>query len=200
MRIPAYAITLESTPERTQRLAQHLLQEGIAWTRWEGVDAAKWGLTTTHPYTLDGSQTIVPQKHVGLHLSHWMLWQHIWVQGHEETLVLEDDAQFEPGWRDGLALAFDSLPSGWQILLIGSGNTFDKPRMAWRNNVWSVRYPQCTHAYIVRRSALPTLIATQQKAWAPIDISLAVHSYPSLNTLTVLPRLVTQHGQPYIAE
>lgn len=197
---PVYAITLESTPQRTQRLKKHLEAQNIQWTPWEGFDAAQWGLATLHPYMLCTPERIVEQKHVGLHLSHWSLWQHLSKIEGEAFTVLEDDAQFSEGWQAQVEQAIQSLPACWEMLLIGSGNTFDKPKMQWRNNVWDVRYPQCTHAYIVRKQALDKLLKTARKAWAPIDIALAIASYPVMNVFTVLPRIVTQHGQEYIAE
>jgi hypothetical protein len=51
--------------------------------------------------------------------------------------------------------------------------------------------PQLRAECIARR-AMPTLLATQRKFYAPADISLAFHSFPLLKVYTVLPRVADQ--------
>jgi len=193
------AIILKSTPDRTQRLSAHLAENRIQWRPFFGFDAERWGLTTVHKYTLDDNPRTVEPKHVGLHLSHYTLWQELYWSQEESMTILEDDAQFLPGWEAQYDSAIHNLPPEWDMLFIGSGNTSGKPSMQWQGNVYDVRHPQTTHADLVRKSALQTLLATQQRAWAPIDISLEQLSFRRLRVYTVLPRIAIQFGQEYIA-
>lgn len=196
----AHAIVLEETPERTGRLSSHLAENGVEWTQFEGIHAEAWGLSTLIPYDVDapGSGYIMPQKHVGLHLSHYFLWRKFRESGFDVMTVMEDDVNLLHEWQDGFGMAMNNVPDDWDMLFLGSGNTFDKPKEQVAHNVWRVRWPQCTHLYMVRKKALPVLLSTQKRSWAPIDLSLIFGSFPHLNVYTVLPRLATQHGQEYI--
>jgi len=195
-----HAIVLAETPERTKRLSDHLSSIGISWTPFEGVRAIDWGLTTLfkkNPINLRSGDTI-SQKYVGMHLSHYFLWRRFNDSTEPVMTILEDDAAFNTDWSIEYKTAMDSVPDDWQILLLGSGNTSDKQKTQISGNVWNVDQPQCTHAYMVKRNALPVLLLTQKLVWAEIDVSLIYRSYPHLKVYTVLPRIAYQHGQEYI--
>lgn len=205
----AHCITLDETPDRTRRLQCHLAEQRISYSLFQGINAAAHGLTTVNPYEVDdpGSGYIMPQKHVGLCLSHWLLWRGlepmrrvgVCRDGHttsgelEASLILEDDAEFLPDWRESLDAIIP--PDDWDMILIGSCNCGDKPKEEVWPGLFKVHQPQCTHAYIVRHRALPTLIECGRKIWAPIDLSLIFGAYEKLNVYTVLPRIAQQHGQ-----
>lgn len=199
----AHCITLKETPERTKRLTDHLVEQHIGYTLFEGINAAVMGLTTVFPYEVDapGSGYIMPQKHTGLCLSHILLWRRLnefaWRIEDPDLafMVLEDDAEFVPDWRERLREYWKGVPEDWDMVLIGSCNCADKERDEVAEGVFRVRYPQCTHAYIVKGSALSKLLEQQQRIYAPIDLALVFNSYPHLNVYTILPRLVTQHAQ-----
>ncbi len=188
-------ITLHETPERRDACAAHLKARSHPFEFFYGVNAEAWGLTTTHPYDRNGGSEIVPRKHVGLHLSHWILWNLFAASSDEDCFsVMEDDVHLAIDWRPRVEHAEACLPADWDICLLGHCNALDKPREHVRGTVFKVTYPQCTHWYLVRRKALHTLIETQRKAWAPIDLSLIFGSYPQLNVYTVVPRLAQQFG------
>ena len=192
------AITLAGTPGRTERLTEHLRDRGIEWKAFNGVDAAKWGLTTSNTYEIDhpGSNYIIPQKHVGLHLSHYILWTIQHETCTQEMTILEDDAMFTEDWKTQYAAARDSLPEDWDILLIGSAHSDYRPKRHIKGTIWEVLWPITTHAYIVNFKALPVLLKTQQHSGSPIDLSLNFRTYPLLNVYTPLPRLAEQHNTP----
>ena len=56
----------------------------------------------------------------------------------------------------------------------------------------SHRWPQCGHSVIIAKKALPTMLRTQRKVWAPLDISLMLDTLPLLKTYCVLPRICSQ--------
>lgn len=196
-----HAIVLKETDERSWALAEHLDQEGIEWTPFRGVNAESWGLTTLNKYDKDGTNVTIPQKHVGLHLSHYWLWRQCMTSedyeryGDESQFtIIEDDCRFVADWRENLALASRHVPADWDMVLLGSCCTEDKPTVHLGGNVFSVKYPLCTHAYIVRGKALPLLADTQEKSWASIDLALYWSTYPKLNVYTILPRIAEQEG------
>ena len=137
----------------------------------------------------------MPQKHVGLHLSHWILWNLFAAYPDGDSFsVMEDDVHLAPDWKPRVEHVEACLPADWDICLLGHCNAADKPSAHVNGPLFKVAYPQCTHWYLVRRKALHTLIETQRKAWAPIDLSLIFGSYPQLNVYTVVPRLAQQFG------
>lgn len=127
-------------------------------------------------------------------MSHRTLWSALALMPDEHVMVVEDDARFAPGWQERLNRALLTLPVDWDYLIVGSCCAMDKPKMHVAGDVWEVKYPMCTHGYVVRKKALPVLIETQDAVgcYAPIDISLVLHSFPRLRVFTMLPRLLDQ--------
>jgi len=188
-------ITLRETPEREQACRKHLAEMNFPNPEFfHGVNAEKWGLTTTHTYEVDypGAGIVIPRKHVGLHLSNWIVWQLSLQSGDDVTSIMEDDVLLASDWQPRLASALAAAPSDWDMLMLGHCNAMNKPATHVSGQLFDVRYPQCTHWYLVRRKALPILLETQEKVWAPIDLSMIFNSYPKLNVLTAIPRLATQ--------
>jgi hypothetical protein len=196
--VRTFCITLPETPERKASAVKHFNERGINAEFLHGIHANTFGLRTDHTYEYDhpGTGYIVEQKHVGLHLSHYMAWQAMQLDRAEAQWILcEDDADFAPNWIDRVSESMMFSPQETDLLFIGSCNCFDKPRTDLGHGLYKLEWPQCTHAYIVFRKALPILLSTQRDSFAPIDLSLILRSFPFLNVVTVLPRIVGQRGQ-----
>lgn len=194
-----HVITLAETPDKTRALSDHLKDQGEGWTRVRGFNAAKWGVVTTNEYLMNGPDVpprIVEQKHVGLHISHWFCWNLLRHQGQHEMTIMEDDCRLQTGWRDLYESGRRHLPGDWDILLLGGAHATHRNRERISGPIWRVYYPLTTHCYIVHRRALPILIETQEMAFAPVDIALALRTYPKLNVYTLLPRIADQDGMP----
>jgi len=199
MKLPnVRAITLRDTPDRTARLTSHLLDRGIDWKPFEGINAVRWGLHTLNTYEMDspGSGYLTAQKHVGLGLGHYMLWTIQQELGHQEMTILEDDAVFCENWEVQYTEARKHLPGDWDIFMIGSAHCQYRAKEQISGPVWAVYWPITTHAYIVNARALPTLLRTQQHSGAPIDLSLALRTFPLMNVYTLIPRIADQHNTP----
>jgi GR25 family glycosyltransferase involved in LPS biosynthesis len=181
---------------------KHFAERGVQAQFFHGIDAAKLGIHTKNPYLIDGPPPAgeppykVGPKVVGCWLSHRALWAALLLLPDEHVLVLEDDALFPPGWQRRFDQAMADVPAGFDLLFVGSCCTADKPKSLVRGEVWDVRYPFCGHGYVVAKKALPVLIKTQDAAtcYAPIDVSMAIHSLPNLRAYTVLPRILDQYA------
>ncbi len=201
-----FIICCPEFPERNEAAKRHLNSRGIEPESIWGIHGETFGLLPSRPYNEDrpGCGFLNPISQVGLMLSHYMVWQvcQYWPGDHDERsdcfedwyLILEDDAHFPMDWKERLDVAMTDIPSDWDIFLIGSSNTHDKPKKQICGDVWEVKYPFCTHAYMVRRKALQTLLANCRDATLKIDISLIKNAYPLLKVYTMLPRLVEQRG------
>jgi GR25 family glycosyltransferase involved in LPS biosynthesis len=195
--VKRYVITLRETPERREACRRHLEHVGFSdYTFWNGVNALKWGLMTRNTYDVDhpNSGFIIPMKHVGLHLSHWILWNIALEGGDDCVSIMEDDVSLSGDWMARLVAIRNQVPDDWDIIMLGSCNTAGKPTTHVNGSLFEVKYPQCTHWYLVRRKALPILISTQEKSWAPIDLALIFNSFPQLRVYTAIPRLASQHN------
>lgn len=167
---PAWCIYCEELPRRQEATATHLASRGIRPTWWRGFHGATWGLATTKEawpgYRMSAG-------HVGLVLSHYALWQHLWHLGAEEALILEDDVLLPEDFAGRLAGVLRAAPPAWQFLWLGLvGMTPDKVRDELPGGLARCVEPYGTHCYLVRRSALPVLLAGSAEARAHVDIQV----------------------------
>jgi GR25 family glycosyltransferase involved in LPS biosynthesis len=189
-----FCITLPESPQRKARAAEHFKSVDIQTEWFDGIHAEKFGIQTHHTYEHDnpGTNFRIGFKPTGIWLSHFMLWSALRLLWDDYFLILEDDAKFEKNWHQRLVDALQSVPKDFDMLYVGSCCCKDRPMKLIKNQVWEVKYPMCTHAYIVAKKALPTILRTQRKIYAPIDIGLAFDTLPLLKVYTVLPRIVDQ--------
>lgn len=196
MKIPrAFCITLPERPERTAEAVVHFDESGLEnYTFVDGVNADAFGLRTINAYEVDdpGSGFNMGPKPTGIWLSHWMLWQILNCQQDEHFLILEDDVKFLPGWKARSEKAMDDCPKDFDWLFLGSCCTGGRDMGAVKGEVHDVRYPMCFHAYILARKAIPHLLQTTRKVYAPIDIHTTFHSFDKLRVYTLMPRAMDQ--------
>lgn len=128
-------------------------------------------------------------------MSHWMLWNALDFDPNtpDMVMVLEDDVIFSPHWRETVERALTKLPEDWDILYPGSCCVHGKLSRELDSNLFE-GMPLCTHCYIVRKKALKTLIDTNEKINAPIDLQMYFNSKQHLNCFTIFPRVADQEG------
>ena len=206
-------ISLRETPQRLQACRDHFASFGMTLDVFYGVNAAKWGLLTKNAYEVDhpGTGFHIPQKHVGLHLSHYFMWRESLLHPFNVHGCVEDDCRFVGDLKEGQTLPLlladyrewiDLQGTTPTMIFLGSCNCSYKPSVLVdeRLHLYKVEWPQCTHAYLFNKAAAALLIETQEKSWAPIDLALIFNSFPVFKerggqVLTVLPRLFDQGNQ-----
>lgn len=188
---------------RRDRARQLREAAGVHAAPFYGVHAARLGIITDRPYTLDGPDgDPMNPKTVGTWLSHRMLWAACLLTDADRFFLLEDDALFPSDWQTRFDQMMWDVPTDWDFINVGPCCAEDKPKKHIEGNVYSVEGgPMCLHAYLVRKRALQTLIETQDEVgcYAPIDISILVHSLPKLRAYTILPRIVNQLDHEHLA-
>ena len=184
-----------NAPEMSDPPHRHFMERGVNAQFFYGIHAPKLGIEATLPYEFDnpGSGFKIAAKPTGCWLSHRALWAACLLLPDELFFIVEDDAKFPEDWQPRVEQAIRDA-GDFDILYVGSCCTDDKPAVHISGDVYDVRWPLCTHGYIVRRAALPVLIETQDAAglYAPIDISMLFHSLPKLKTRVVKPRILDQ--------
>lgn len=208
-----YVITMQSQPERWDRCSAHLRERGYNASPWRGVDAAKMGLQTRFTHRLpDGTDYNPPAKHVGCCLSHWMLWRELleWKPGCDLSrplsqwtmpiAIMEDDVSLREDWKSMLDSAMAELPDDWDILFAGNCHVKSHGATHYKGLLWKCEKPNCTHFYLVRAKALPTLIDACERIYTNIDWAIIEQALPKLNSFVVLPRIAGQHGMEDLPE
>ena len=173
---------------------EHFKNIGLDVKFVNAIHGETFGILSWRPYRLDrpAAGQLISMAHTGLCLSHYMVWTACQLMGGNEFLILEDDAVFVDGWMDNLTEALEDLPEDWDILLIGSSNTEDKPKRHIAGTIYEVKYPFCTHAYMVNSKSVAKLFLLCRDASMNIDICMMTKAYPALRVYTVLPRIVSQ--------
>jgi GR25 family glycosyltransferase involved in LPS biosynthesis len=187
-------VTVPEEGHRTKFILEHFRSVGLDAEEFHGVSANESGLTTTHPYEVDnpGSGWKIGAKPTACWMSFYMLWAALNMQPDTHFLTLEWDAQFKPDWKERTEAALNQVPADFDVLFLGSCCAGGKPQKHIGGEVFEVKYPLCGHATIIAKKALPVFLRTQRKVYAPIDISLAFHTFPQLKVYTILPRVCDQ--------
>ena len=184
-----------------ERARAHFAERGVEVQFFYGIDA-RTGVVTTKPYVRNGAEEFAPPRRICNMLSHRAIWAALLLLSDDPTLILEDDAEFPDDWRTRFTRALEDA-GRWDMLFIGSCCCADKPKALIQGEVFDVRYPLCTQAYIVRgHKVLHTLIERADDAGchAQADLVLYFDIFPHLRVLTVLPRIVGQVDLPELPE
>jgi len=128
--------------------------------------------------------------HLGCHDSHLRLLKKIRQDGHDFALVLEDDVQFVK--HPNLDLIFEELPDDWDLLYLG-GRSLDKlePYSPMLERIKGTMLQ--THAYVINRKFLDTLIDTLENRKYKVDIVFS-DAIPKGNCFITKPRVAFQRN------
>lgn len=193
---PTRATLGSSTSSTLPKTLAHLEEHGIVPELFPGLDGGQSGLLTNHVFEYDhpGTGYKIGPRLVSLYLGHVAMWRMMEFLEGDSFLVLEDDVRFAPDWREHFDYALPALPDDWDMLYIGScccmGYGHHPQRVS--GHLHRIDYALCTHAYAVRKKALPILRRATDKVYAALDIAMCLHAIPQLNTYAFLPRLADQ--------
>ena len=193
-RIPTFVVTVQELPEKTRHIQEHFKSVGVEAENFNGFSANASGLVTEHTYELDnpGSNYRIGRKPTATWASFYMLWSALNLLDYNYFLTLEWDSKFHPDWKARADRAMSDVPQDFDMLFIGSCCTRNAIKHRVQGDVWEVKRPMCGHGTIIAKKALPVILETQRKIYAPLDISLALHTFDKLKVYTVLPRMVDQ--------
>lgn len=202
--LKTFVIVLPEYPEVTAKCKRHLADMRVDDYKplgeivyFNGIHGENFGLKAVHPYNLDNRKQeqgdyFIGPKTIGIFLSHYALWMACELLPDKHFFIMEADAMFPGDWESRFDLALQTLPSDFDVAYIGSCCAQGQPTRHITGEVYEVKYPMCTQAYIVAAKALGTLLKYQRNCYAPIDISMKLHALHHLKTYTILPRLVDQ--------
>lgn len=185
---------LQELPDKERFIMEHLRSVGITAEPFNGIHCETSGLRTKFPYEVDapGSGWNIGMKPVATWLSFYMMYAAWQYMPDDYFLQLEWDCQLPKNWRERAEQALADVPPDFDMLYLGSCCCKDRPKTHIKGDIWQVRWPQCGHCTIIAHKALPTILRTQRKVYAPLDLSLFFHTLPELKVYCVLPRIAEQ--------
>lgn len=199
-----FCVSLRTAEQRRKNVSKHLNDNGIEFHLFDAIHSAKMGLDTRYAYLddklnwqpEDGYPYKISQAVLGCSMSHYTLWRIMEYLPDDYFLIVEDDVQVCPDFKDKLVDVIRRLPSDWQFVFVGHCCLHDG-NIEVSKGIWHTPIPpMCTHAYLVRKSALRHLIQTNEMMYAPIDIQMKKRSMPGLVHYSLVPPLATQNGDP----
>jgi GR25 family glycosyltransferase involved in LPS biosynthesis len=181
--------------ERIGPVTERLGKSGVEKFKFfYGFNGAKSGLKVTIPYLHNDPSNphYIGSKEIGCTMSHIMLWSALELSDeNDHWLVLEDDVIFRDGWKESINLALEEAPKDWDMIFAGSCCAQERVGEKVGHALYRC-HPLCTHAYLVRRKALKTLLETTVEISAPIDLLIFFKSRHLLNSYSILPRVADQ--------
>ena len=195
-----FCVTLRETPKRKEEAQKYFDEVGLKVEMFSGIHGQTFGLKTTIPNysTVPGREYFITQGAVGCILSHLTLWNVLQHQPEDEFLILEDDVVLVDDFKEKFRKFTSELPPDWDICYVGWIHAgcpeYAKisPTHITENIV--VGAPVLTHAYMVKKKALSTLIETNQLAWDALDYQMLKRSLPKLKHYALLPTLINQRS------
>lgn len=108
--------------------------------------------------------------------SHVRALQDAWQEGHAKTLILEDDAVFDPSAVKSLETLFRSAPAKWGQMYLGGQHQADP---VVKSGHFLGKSVNRTHAYAVQHHAIPKILQHIQhypdhQGWRHVDHQLEV--------------------------
>lgn len=181
-------------PEKQNFIMNHYHEVGFQAECFNGIHGTTSGFRTVWPYEVDapGSGWNIGTKPVATWLSFYMLYAALNMQPESHFWLTEWDCKFPFNWHERTEQVLRDVPADFDFLFMGSCCCKGRPARQVKGDVWDVRYPMCGHSLIVAKKAIPTVLRTQRRCYAPWDISLLAWTFPHLKVYTCLPRLCDQ--------
>lgn len=197
-----FCVTLKQTPERRLHASNHFKEHNLDVEFFEGIHAKSFGLHTLIPYMDDqpnwkvgeGTPYYISQGHVGCILSHYILWKVLSYLPYDEFLIFEDDVWLKDNFIEKFTRAKSELPHDWQYVFVGHC-CLEPERLRTKisdNVIKTTTPPMCTHAYMIKKTALPVLLDTNHVAWSNIDIQIQKRTLQHLSYYVFYPMLADQ--------
>jgi hypothetical protein len=197
-----FCLTLKSTPKRKEYAQQHFSQHYLDIEFFEGIHGKKFGLETKIPYMDDqpnwtpdhGPMHFISSGHIGCILSHYMLWKVLSYLPYEEIIIFEDDVVLTDRFIENFIKYKNQLPDDWQYVFLGHCCLpSEEYQIKISDNIINtIHPPMCTHAYMIKKSAIPILLETNSLAWSHIDIQIQKRSLKYLKHYVFIPPIVDQ--------
>ncbi|HUD11067.1 MAG TPA: glycosyltransferase family 25 protein [Candidatus Saccharimonadia bacterium] len=194
--VPVYCVTTDPKGPRALRTIEEFRPYGINPIIVRGFDNKKWNLKPlTEMHHNEGFPYFIDWRATGCYLSHWMTWNHLILSKVPYAMIVEDDIKLCGNFTNEFEAGYAELPSDWGYGLVGHCCAGGKPANVITPRISDIRWPMCTHCYIVKLDALEKMIEPMAECRSPIDIAIFenVFSRGIVKCYTFTPRLAVQY-------
>lgn len=154
-------INLDRRPERWQRMQRVFSARGIgAVKRFSAID---------------GNEVALPQHWVhtagayGCLLSHVQVVREARDAGASSVLIFEDDAVFDPQFKDKFSSFIEELPSDWDMLFLGALHKDEPVKIS--EHISRITRANSTFAYAIRNTVFDAFIELNSRAEHVLDMN-----------------------------
>lgn len=123
-----FIINLDRSRTRLERMHRQMKAQGIEYERFPAVDGAKLTAQELAAVATPFCRRFCTNSTIGCALSHIGVWRTAAERGLDRVLVMEDDAQLVPDFKEGVARALRDVPKDFDVLLLGCVYLCDKNR------------------------------------------------------------------------
>ena len=172
-------INLDRRPERWQRMQRAFAAQSI-----DSVERFS---------AIDGNETVLPHDWAhtagayGCLLSHVRVVREARDAGVSSVLIFEDDAVFDPQFKEKFATFIQELPDDWDMLFLGALHK-DEPRKV-SEHIARITKANSTFAYAIRNTVFDAFIELNSRAENVLDMNSYVLQ-ERFNCYCLMPNLV----------
>jgi len=153
-------INLDRRPERWQRMQRALAAQNLAVQRFSAIDGNNVALPHNWMHTAGA---------YGCLLSHVQVVREARNAGASSVLIFEDDAVFDPQFKEKFAHFIKELPDDWDMLFLGALHK-DEP-VAVSEHISRITKANSTFAYAVRNTVFDEFIELNSRAEHVLDMN-----------------------------
>jgi glycosyl transferase family 25 len=142
---------------------------------FERVDAIKAGAIPGHlSANFPQSARLLPGE-IACYASHLVIAETILERGLPYAVVLEDDVDLAPDFREVVAAGIERLPAAWDILALSGAKQHPHCRLSQVNDdthlVRYLHFPKTTAGYVISPSGCRKLLASRPRL-RPVDVDI----------------------------
>ena len=197
-----FCVTLKETPLRTKSFLDAASKIGLPFEFFYGVFGQRLGLIPKLANELEcpGKNNFMGENGLACNLSHLILWNVLKHLPEEEFLIFEDDAVFCPDFINKFQSLYSNLPTDWEFVYVGwVPNGRDNAPVVVNEGI-TIRLPNATHAYLVKKSALEILCEGLLPIQSNIDLTIVSRCLPKLKYYVFDPPIVNQKSYSNIKD
>lgn len=196
--IQYWCIYCSQLPQRRLEVQKEFESHGIEMNWWHSVHARSFGIQSAGfgPTEIENVPHSTNCGYVGLTIGWWMLWQHLALSNHPGPFMcFEDDAILCEDFKNKIEEFAKSLPDDWDIGWAGTTGHHVPEEVLNSGNPFTLcatGFPGGTHALLIQKRALSTLMKYNHCAEILIDNQLVKTVLGKLNVYAFWPTLARQ--------
>jgi len=140
-----FCISVLTNTERWSRMEQRFNELNMSVTRFQA--STPDDILKNKNNNLFASQLNIGQKCCAL--SHFRLWEQIFLSGLEYALIIEDDARFDKDWIHKLQIITRIIDGDWDAIFLNCSEPID-PAFTWKK----INEQYLTGAYIISKKGV----------------------------------------------